>query len=432
MSEEHKELLDQIQQTVEETAVKSITETLDEKVPAIVADAVTEESKKIKNTFIEEIKSLKDVGGLQEQREAESKTRCLAFLEESLKAYNGSNSCKLGEDGLKRLEEIGIDIEPITKAMNEGTATEGGNLVPPEFLAGIDFIAKSVGLTRILPAQFNTKSNSISYNVETATVTVAYTDELAVISDSTPTNARITLTVKKLAGIVIMSNELLMNADINVIEYLMRRFGEAIALKEDTEFLTGDGTNFLGVFEDTNFPVQTMASGDVDFTDITADYLRDMITAIPKSIRMGKSVGFLMSETVWANVQKLKDDEGQYLITQGAPQNAPVINGSNVVGSVSVNTPEGTVWNKYPVYTSEVLPENSDSAVSTKFIAFGNYERGYRFFKREDAEFAISKEATIGTTKLFQQDGTALRVITHHAMGRNLASAIVTLRTAAA
>lgn len=423
----NEELLKEVKETVEKAAVASITKAVDELIPGKVAEAVKEEGENLQKKLLAEIEDLKSVGGIQARKEIESKERCSLFVSENIKAYLEKGSCKLDDEAKKRLEEKGVSV----KAMNETTATEGGNFVPPEFIAGIDFIAKTVGLTRNLPAQFNITSNQVNYNVETATVTVAYTDELVAISESTPTNERITLEVKKLAGITIQSSELLQDADIDTVSYLMKRYGEAIALKEDTEFLTGDGTNFTGLLVDANFPVLTMPALSVDFSDITLDDLRDMITQVPKSVRTGSKIGFIMSETVWAEVQKLKDDQGRYQATLGGI-NAPVISGTEVIGGTEASVPDGFLWNKYPVWTSEVMPELSDSAISTKFVTFGNYERGYRFYKRKDAEFKVSEDATVGATKLFQQDGIALRVITRHAMGRNLAGAIVTLRTAAA
>lgn len=89
----------------------------------------------------------------------------------------------------------------------------------------------------------------------------------------------------------------------------------------------------------------------------------------------------------------------------------------------------GTLWG-YPVYLSDKMPTLSATAVSTKFIIFGNLKHLF-VGVRSDMVMSISEHATVGSDNLFEKNMSAVRVVARHAIAVGLPSAFACLKTAA-
>ena len=403
---------------------KELTESLSKIIGTVINDVLPveleKESKKMEESISKSLSvTLSNRFMDSEQQRKASLERCVEFMDVLSKNFHGS-SLDVKSFNEQAVEDLGYT----EKAMSSLTPGAGGVLVPEVFEAGILRIAESVGLARLLPAQLTTRREVINFNTETTRVTVAYTDQLSQITESDAVLATNQVNVKKLAGITTISSELLEDADIDVITYLMTTFGEALAEAEDAEFLTGDGTNFQGIFDAATIPTAAMATGNTAFSDVTAQNLRDMI-AVPKESQL-TGAGYIMHRSIWNLIQQLVDDAGQFIVTQGL---SPIITPTTAFPS-TVGRAVGFLWG-YPVWLSDQAPAASASAADTEFIAFGNFKNGYRFYKRKGMEFAIGTEATIGSVKLFEQDAIALRVIERHAMGIALGGSMTTLKSSA-
>jgi len=93
--------------------------------------------------------------------------------------------------------------------------------------------------------------------------------------------------------------------------------------------------------------------------------------------------------------------------------------------------PAGVLWD-YPVYTSDYLPDNSTTAISTAFGFFGNLKLGLFVGDRGPIEVAKSDSATVGGKNVFAANQTAIRVLHRHAISIGLPAALVKIVTAAA
>lgn len=200
---------------------------------------------------------------------------------------------------------------------------------------------------------------------------------------------------------------------------MVELFAEAIAGEEDKQGLRGSGAPFTGILAVSGVNTVNMDSGETAFSDITSDHLRDLVAGVKTLALAG--AGFYMHRSVWGVVQKLKDASGQYFVT--APN--PVMTGDASKGSGVV----GYIWG-YPVYLSEKMPAVSETAVSTKFVIFGNPKFIY-LGDRKQMTIAISEEATIGETNLFESNMSAVRITERIGMEVALPSAFSVLKTAA-
>ncbi len=312
------------------------------------------------------------------------------------------------------------------KALGESTGSTGGFQVPEEFAAEINRIAEDVGLIRRFARHLPMGSDTLNVPRLSSSVSVTFPGENVAGSESEPVWENVQLLAKTAVGLTVTSNELLADANISIVDLLAELFGEALATTEDLQGLVGTGSPFTGVLGDAGVQVVTMGTGDVDFTDLDADDLRDMITKIKATKLAGAS--FTMHREIWGAVQKLKDLDNNFIASTATPILGPN-NALGAGGVLSGAQPAGTIWG-YPVWLSDQMPDLAATAVSTKFVAFGNYNNIW-FGDRSMMTMSISDSATVGTENTFEQNQSAVRVTERIAIAVGLPAAFSVLRTAA-
>jgi len=282
------------------------------------------------------------------------------------------------------------------KALSEGTTTDGGYVVPEYFASEIIRVAGQYGIAR--KGARNWPVSGYKTNVPTISNVVAYrVGEKSAITASQPTFSRTTLTLKKIASLIPMSNELLKDANINVIDQLVNLSAEAFAKYEDEWAFLGKAGG-EGIFQSTTAPVYTMASGSDAFADVTFDDLLEVMNKLDEGALSGAK--WYMSFSIFNQLRKLKYASGtaSYILQEPA-------------GGMPA-----TIWN-IPVEFVSVMPKTSlESQAGQKFIALANLS--YMLFgDARQYEVTISQEATITDTdgqtqvNLFEQDMSAVRVI---------------------
>jgi HK97 family phage major capsid protein len=296
-----------------------------------------------------------------------------------------------------------------TKALSEGTGTAGGFLVPEEFRAEVIRLVEKYGIIRRLATVIPMKRDVMNIPSLTGGISVSWVDEGVVIPESTPSFGQKVLTAKKLVGLTRSSSELLDDAEVDVIALLNELFAEAIAREEDYQGLRGVGTPITGVLGDAGCNVVTMGATKVNFSDITSDNLSDLIDSVTASGQVNAK--FTFHRNIMNHIRKLKDSTGQN-IWQMTHGDAPA-----------------TIWG-YPYEITDVMPGNSESAVSTKFIMFGNLKNFY-LGDRKELALSISEEATVGGQSMYERDQKAIRLIERIAGVVANPTAFGVLRTAA-
>lgn len=304
-----------------------------------------------------------------------------------------------------------------SKAMTGGTAADGGYLVPDEFRSEVIRLVEDFGIVRKMARVIPMKRDTLNLPKVSASVTVSWPGEATAGTASQPTLAQVQLLAKTLVGLTPMSNELLEDADVDVVALLVELFAEAIAGEEDGQGLVGTGSPFTGVIAAAGTTVVTMAAGKDTFAEADLDDYRDLISQVKSTVLSGSA--FFMHRSVWGLVQKLKENS-QHV---GAFQN-PI---------VSTNAPQGVgvagyLWG-YPVYLSDKMP--SVTAISTKFVIFGNLRYLY-LGDRKQVTMSVSQDATIGAFNLFEMNMSAVRVTERIGLSVGLGEAFSILKTAAA
>lgn len=274
--------------------------------------------------------------------------------------------------------------------------SDAGYLIPEELLAEIKRVQQvgyGVARQEMQNLPFSGASNTRKIPTLSSSVILNWVEEGGKIASSKPKFGVVTQTLKKLAGTVILTNEIIEDSAIDLAGLIAKLFAEATQKEEDLQFFNGSGTPWTGILKNTAINIVTQTSGDVN--QLTADDLLDMIDATPSGALAGAK--FYFHRTILSVLRKLKDEQGQYIYQR--PQDG---------------TP-GQIWD-YPYMTVEAFPARSTVTTNTKYILFGNLKNTCVFGDKGGMRVMFLDQATLtdddGETvvNLAEQDMVATRI----------------------
>ena len=167
----------------------------------------------------------------------------------------------------------------LTKALQESDDTTGGFLVPEEFQAEVIRYSTEAAIVRPRARVFPMARNTLTLpkldqsNYKFAGIDIHWEgDEGDVKEESQPKFGRITLKVGKMIGLCPVSDDLLADSAINLANFLVGIFGEAIAYEEDKQFLIGNGMKKpLGILNcgvSPDIATKRTADGKITYEDL--------------------------------------------------------------------------------------------------------------------------------------------------------------------
>lgn len=379
----------------------------------------------------EELKAL--VG---EAAKAEAKTQIEAMvasmgLDKTAKKFAAENASADALNALGAKEKIASFIKAVHakdmgalaafKAMSEGTNSAGGFTVPEEWAAEVNRIIEDFGLIGAMARRIPMNTDTLHVPTLSSSVSVSVAGENTAGTASQPVFAEVQLLAKTIIGITPMSNELLADANVSIVDLLTELFAEAIAGFLDAQGLAGTGAPFTGILTVAGTNSVVADAGDDTFAEVLAkpDYLRSMNASIKPWAAQG--AGYTMHRTVWDYLQRAKaSGSGEYLL------------GTDISNTVSNAAgypikPTGMLFN-YPVWLSDKMPAMADSAADKAFVVFGNYKHVY-LGDRSQMTVMVSEHATVGADNLFAQNMSAVRVTDRKALAVGLPAAFAVLKT---
>jgi HK97 family phage major capsid protein len=290
-----------------------------------------------------------------------------------------------------------------SKAMSEGTDTAGGYAVPEIWADEVIRLAPEYGVVRRNAKIVNMSGVGDKRKYPTAGSVTAYrVNENTKITSSSPTLGQVTLEPEQVATLIPVSNLLLQDANVGVIDLLTVLSAEALANKEDTWGFKGEAAG-EGIFQNTSVPVHTLATGNTTYVKTQPEDLLDIMSKVDESAL--PNAKWYMSFSVFIGLLK---------------QRADAVSAGDSKGNFLITPPAGnmpaTLWG-YPVEFVKVLPKTSDaSQAGTAYIAFGDLNYMYLGDKMT-MSVDISTEATVTDTdgstllNLFERNMSAVRVI---------------------
>lgn len=252
----------------------------------------------------------------------------------------------------------------VMNALQVGTDSEGGYLVPDEFERTLVEALEEQNIFRTLAHVIQTSSGDRKIPVVASKGSASWVDEEGAIPESDDSFGQVSIGAYKLGTMIKVSEELLNDSVFDLEAYISREFARRIGNKEEEAFFTGDGTGKpLGVLAATGgAEVGVTAAAAAAFT---ADEIFDLFYSLKAPYR--RSAVFVMNDASVKSLRKLKDNNGQYLwqpsLTAGAPD---------------------TLLNR-PVYTSAFMPALAAGAKSILFGDLSYYwvaDRQGRSFRR--------------------------------------------------
>ena len=263
----------------------------------------------------------------------------------------------------------------VLNALQVGTDTEGGYLVPDEYERTLIEALEEQNIFRQLAHVIHTSSGDRKIPVVASKGTASWIDEEAQYPESDDAFGQVSIGAYKLATMIKISEELLNDSVFDMPSYIAREFARRIGAAEEEAFFTGNGTGKpLGILanqvegKDVGAQVGvTAAAAD----KITMDEVIDLFYSLRAPYR--RNAVFIMNDSTVKALRKLKDGQGQYLWQP----------------SVTAGTPD-TILNR-PVYTSGFMPT---IATGNKTILFGDMgyywvaDREGRSFKRLNELYA--------------------------------------------
>lgn len=259
----------------------------------------------------------------------------------------------------------------VSNALQVGTETEGGYLVPDEYEKKLVEALEEENFFRSLATVIQTSNGERKIPVVASKGEASWIDEEGAFPESDDSFGQITIASYKVATMIKVSDELLNDNVFNLENYIAKEFGRRIGRKEEEAFLTGDGVGKpTGIFHTTGGASDGVTTAG---NNITFDDVMDLFYSLKAAYRK-KAVWVLNDGTVKA-LRKLKDANGNYIWQP----------------SVQAGVPD-MILNR-PYFTSSFVPEIASGAKTMAFGDFSYYwiaDRQGRSFKRLNELYATT------------------------------------------
>ena len=268
-------------------------------------------------------------------------------------------------------------------ALQEDTAAEGGFLIPTVTEADIGRVIKDNSVVRQAGPtviQMSTKTHQLP--TLASDFSVAIIAEEGTISDAAPATpfGQGTLTAKKFAGLVTLSEELVADSAVNLMDFIMTHLAEMIGRAQDTQALEGDGTgaNFTGLFAAAG--VNAVAGGS---NALSEDELRKLIFG-------GEHGSTVMGDAIFCHPWIVRDAMG--LVVSGGAIWFPF-----VLNSPSPAT-QANIWG-IPTYKSTAISRVRGGGTNETTAYHGN-PKAIVFGDRAGMTFSLDPYTKLDTAQI--------------------------------
>lgn len=271
----------------------------------------------------------------------------------------------------------------VLNALQEGTDSEGGYLVPDEFERTLVEALEEENVFRTLAHVIKTSSGDRKIPVVASKGTASWVDEEGAYTESDDTFSQVSIGAYKLGTMIKVSEELLADSVFDLEAYISKEFARRIGAREEESFFNGDGKGKpLGILAAAGGAEVGVTAASA--TAITADEVIDLFYSLKAPYR--KNAVWLLNDATVKQIRKLKDTTGQYLWQP----------------SLVAGTPD-TILGR-PVKTSAFMPT---AAAGAKTIAFGDFKyywiadrQGRTFKKLSELYAANGQVGFMGTQRV--------------------------------
>ena len=261
-----------------------------------------------------------------------------------------------------------VTKKEIRDALQEGTNSEGGYLVPEEYDSRLIDALTEENVIRKLGTRITT-SGEHKINIAATKPAAAWIEEGGALSFGDATFDQIILDAHKLHVAIKVTEELLYDNAFKLEDYILEAFTKALANAEEDAFINGTGVGQpLGILAETG-------GAEIGVTSETAQPTADEVISLVYSLKRPyrKNAVFLTNDKCLAYLRTLKDLTGQYLWQPSLKEGEP----DRFLG--------------YGIYTSPYFPVPQPGKACVAFGDFSYYnigDRGTRSFAELKELFA--------------------------------------------
>ncbi len=245
----------------------------------------------------------------------------------------------------------------ISNSSYEGSGTAGGYLVPSQIASTIIEVRENVGIARRIANIQPMTSDMLPIPKKSGGLTVYYPAELGTITDSDKSWSQIGLACEKRAVASKISQELVDDALINIVDNVFSEMAYALALQEDNEMINGTGGSTYGHVQGL---LSSIGSAGVSTAAASSTWAATTLAEIMTAMsllpdRFNRNPVFICSSNFfWACLARLQ-----------------AAGGGNAISDLQ-GGPTGKQFLGVPVYTTSQMP--TATAVSTKSLLFGQFD----------------------------------------------------------
>lgn len=314
----------------------------------------------------------------------------------------------------------GEHVEEAFTGLDVGT---GASTVATEVFDAILVLAGSHGHVAARARQIPMRTNKTQVTLEDEEMEATWANK----NRTTPSNpqdpdvSEVDLETQDLFPSIIVHNDLVDDASVDIADYVMSVIGRSVSKAIDRAGFAGPAnttnTNpFTGLLNTSKAIADvTLAAGTSTSALATVDELLQMTGEIEDAAQ--ENAAFYFSPTVWAKIQGLKGTDGHFLLppAQG--------NLTRRVGQTGPS-PRGQLWG-YDVYTSTMLPAVSTSAQTGKkrIALFTDLYYGLLYGFRKELQIDFSRHV------YFLNNQTVFRGIMRCAIEVGMPKATAALQT---
>ncbi len=327
---------------------------------------------------------------------------------EVIKEMGGSNQLNpKSVDEWKSGTDWNINAAPNLGTPLRGDTTTGSILIPDELANEIlripDDPSAMMGQVRTIPMGVR----KITYTLKLVGATWTWvTNEVTAKTETNPTFASVDLECETAAAWIAFTEEWGEDSFVNQGAYFTELLRESWQTEFDKQCLNSNASPFTGVLHNSGANILNLGAGDTSFSDVDFDDLHNLVAELTtQSKRNGAK--FILHTTILDIFKKIKNDVGDYIWEKPA------------------GTTPGTLAG-YGYILSDAMPDSTDSAVSTAFVAFGN-PKHILHGNRVGMEFRIFDQ----TADTMVYDRLFLRARTRQAFVTGIPAAFAVMKTAA-
>lgn len=317
------------------------------------------------------------------------------------------NADKMRAKGIDIQEYNKEVLDTITKATGPLTLSDVGALVPIEFLATV--IEFATAQSQILPRLWRIPMGSLTLRIPKLAQTAGsyfggiklyHPDEAGEKFATKPGFDTLIFTAKKLIGLIALTDELIADSAINIVNYVTSLFVRAFQWETEHEVIqgTGAGNQMTGIITDGNINVvPRQAEGSVEYDDLI-----NLESSLDENFQ---DLTFISRRATVNTFRKQKDTAGQPVYHDGYSTMFGASVPPQLIGHPLIKTRNAKAMGSHGdiilcdpgFYIWAVRQDMSIDQSKDRYFEFD--ETAVRFVVRQDGAPAVSEAFSILDTK---------------------------------